>query len=820
MLKRILTRTRTVMAATLIVAAQIIQVASPLMPVAKAATTYPTPLPTGVVTDIQICHANSNDKDPYISNIVSVSAADPTSGHGSHTGPVWNPTLKNNHIAWGDIIPPFSYSGAGGTTQYYPGMNWNQDSQMIWQYGCNPYLIPPTVYAPIVTVTPIACTAGTESVDTFKVDITNTNDPFNETVTYTVQVKNAAGAVVATQTITLQDEWIPSTDPTVTTLVHGSPYQDTLTFSGLPAGTYSVVVTGNETLPDTTSKTNITKTVTLNQCHEFITVTPVMPVVAADPCGTASDSFTWTPVTGIAYTYTDVDSTVKTLSAATGTSVQPVTYTGGNNLTITASVTDTSLYQLATGATTSWTLHFTNTACPATVPAAPAVLETCGPNNDTVTPAAFDAATVDRVETSGWTNNTFIVTYYAKAGYSFGTDANGSAITTKVYTVTDAATVCPAPKFTQPTCTDRTATVLLQAVQAGYYYTVSVDGGTPTVYTPLVDQTVTLSVLPVSVVVTLYQGTPTGPIASTLISTYSATFVIPDCPVALPTPPATTDPCGVANITWNKPAGLTGNIWTDADGFSWVINSDNSLTVTAPAHYYFEIKDGVTIRSHTFSAPQDANVLCAPTGTPHVVVFCGTINNDVAVLPEVAADAHYTWTVDYNDSANTITVTAVANEGYSFEKGTQTVWTFTDTHTACPAPVFTPIDCTNPMGSVTATFDSDFYDYRISGTGITGELSLTSATAFKLSAGGSYTVRVYMTDGEEEVLVQSWDYTYASLNCTPGKGEVPVTPLPIELPHTGPTEAGSTKGLLLALIAAVATYGAVYFAQGKRRYQN
>ena len=66
MLKRILTRTRTVMAATLIVAAQIIQVASPLMPVAKAATTYPTPLPTGVVTDIQICHANSNDKDPYI----------------------------------------------------------------------------------------------------------------------------------------------------------------------------------------------------------------------------------------------------------------------------------------------------------------------------------------------------------------------------------------------------------------------------------------------------------------------------------------------------------------------------------------------------------------------------------------------------------------------------------------------------------------------------------------------------------------------------------------------------------------------------------
>ena len=50
----------------------------------------------------------------------------------------------------------------------------------------------------------------------------------------------------------------------------------------------------------------------------------------------------------------------------------------------------------------------------------------------------------------------------------------------------------------------------------------------------------------------------------------------------------------------------------------------------------------------------------------------------------------------------------------------------------------------------------------------------------------------------------------------------PVTPgqaLPQLLPHTGPSDTTSPQGLLLALIAAIATYGALYFAQGKRRFE-
>ena len=43
------------------------------------------------------------------------------------------------------------------------------------------------------------------------------------------------------------------------------------------------------------------------------------------------------------------------------------------------------------------------------------------------------------------------------------------------------------------------------------------------------------------------------------------------------------------------------------------------------------------------------------------------------------------------------------------------------------------------------------------------------------------------------------------------------TTLPTELPQTGPSE--SWRGLLVALTAALATYGAVYFAQPKRERQ-
>ena len=126
---------------------------------------------------------------------------------------------------------------------------------------------------------------------------------------------------------------------------------------------------------------------------------------------------------------------------------------------------------------------------------------------------------------------------------------------------------------------------------------------------------------------------------------------------------------------------------------------------------------------------------------------------------------------------------------------------------------------------------------------------VTAPTGYKGVNGWSVfcqTINGWIADGTAEVIINlegsplpttaqpgvtSDGTTINFRNDLIGKGGVDPTPViptpvsptthgivPMELPHTGPADAGSPKGLFLALIAAIATYGAVYFAQGKRRY--
>src|SRR4051794_27994579 len=55
-----------------------------------------------------ICHATSAVSNPYVHNTVSVDSIIKDQGHGSHTGPVFPAP------GWGDIIPPFDYTGSNG----------------------------------------------------------------------------------------------------------------------------------------------------------------------------------------------------------------------------------------------------------------------------------------------------------------------------------------------------------------------------------------------------------------------------------------------------------------------------------------------------------------------------------------------------------------------------------------------------------------------------------------------------------------------------------------------------------------------------------
>ncbi len=98
-----------------------------LAPSAAMAT---QPAPDHKVT---ICHRTNSNTNPY--NEITVDIA--SSGHlqgghdTEHEGPIWDPSLKNQKIEWGDIIPPYTYGDFS-----YPGQNWTDEGAAILRAGC------------------------------------------------------------------------------------------------------------------------------------------------------------------------------------------------------------------------------------------------------------------------------------------------------------------------------------------------------------------------------------------------------------------------------------------------------------------------------------------------------------------------------------------------------------------------------------------------------------------------------------------------------------------------------------------------------------
>jgi uncharacterized repeat protein (TIGR01451 family) len=83
------------------------------------------------VEKVNICHATNSQTNPYVQNQPAKSGD--VEGHDGHNGPVWYPGIADH--SWGDIIPPFDYSGG-----HYPGKNWTTSGQDIWNNGC---IVPP-----------------------------------------------------------------------------------------------------------------------------------------------------------------------------------------------------------------------------------------------------------------------------------------------------------------------------------------------------------------------------------------------------------------------------------------------------------------------------------------------------------------------------------------------------------------------------------------------------------------------------------------------------------------------------------------------------
>lgn len=110
---------------------------------------------------VTICHRTNADENPYVEITVDRHAVDgleQADHYGEHQGPLYNDTLKAQHIEWGDIIPP--------VFPYHTGLNWTVEGIAVYNGHC---AIPPTTTSTTVPET-TTTTVLEETTTTVKVD--------------------------------------------------------------------------------------------------------------------------------------------------------------------------------------------------------------------------------------------------------------------------------------------------------------------------------------------------------------------------------------------------------------------------------------------------------------------------------------------------------------------------------------------------------------------------------------------------------------------------------------------------------------------------
>ena len=78
---------------------------------------------------VTLCHSTDSYTNPYSLVTVDFNSV-MLGGHGSHTGPVFDPAVQGG--TWGDIIPAFDF----GDGNQYAGMNLDAVGQGILDSGC------------------------------------------------------------------------------------------------------------------------------------------------------------------------------------------------------------------------------------------------------------------------------------------------------------------------------------------------------------------------------------------------------------------------------------------------------------------------------------------------------------------------------------------------------------------------------------------------------------------------------------------------------------------------------------------------------------
>jgi uncharacterized repeat protein (TIGR01451 family) len=230
-----------------------------------------------------ICHATDSNTNPYV--VITPNKNGDVDGHAGHTGPVWNPSLKAQHVTWGDIIPPFDYNDHG-TAAHFPGQNWDANGQAWFANDCR---VPITA---TVDKTNDADGDGTFSDDETASSV-GASVPFKVVITNTSVVPAVVGSltdVAEGNPVTL------SCDPDVvgSTVPAGGSVTCNATVAGYsPADGTSKVNTVTVTLHEVGDTTNNGSAVDSSTVRTFVP-NPDVSVVKTGPASAApGDQITW-----------------------------------------------------------------------------------------------------------------------------------------------------------------------------------------------------------------------------------------------------------------------------------------------------------------------------------------------------------------------------------------------------------------------------------------------------------------------------------------------------------------------------------------------
>ena len=231
-----------------------------------------------------ICHRTSSNTHPYVVNTPDKNGD--VSGHAKHTGPVWSPGLKANHVKWGDIVPPFDYV-SHGVTKHFAGQNWDANGQAWFANSCR-----------------VPITGTVDKLNDANADGTFTDDEtapaagadvtFQVTVTNTSVVPAKVSSLVDTVGGTVLG-LTPSPDPVGTTLDPGKSVTFTFTAAAYSPPDGGALV--NDLSVVLVSASDPSNHATADDTSTVRTAVPAPPDVSVVKTGPASaapgDQLTW-----------------------------------------------------------------------------------------------------------------------------------------------------------------------------------------------------------------------------------------------------------------------------------------------------------------------------------------------------------------------------------------------------------------------------------------------------------------------------------------------------------------------------------------------